>query len=757
MTLWVIGCATVSSPQGGPKDSIPPKVLASSPNPYATNFNGKRVQIDFDEYVVLKDQSKLFFVSPQMEKSALLSTKGKSVVVDFQDTLLADQTYRLDFGASIVDNNEGNRLTDFTLTFATGDRVDSLIIVGQVVDALTRDTIVGAFVPFFDVSRDSTYAEKGLDSTILQAKAEALFRADSSGYFVADILKGKDYRAYAFVDYNGNQLFENASDLIAFSDTTFNPLYLPDFSYGYDSSAMRMYIDTVQVTFETFMEDPPVRQRYKSSSRPQKGQFFLEFASKNARTDSMVIDSLPTEWIVEERSAMGDTLIYWINTPTKEIFDSLRDTMSMAVVYYVQDSLFQDEPKRDTLKMIYTPPVVELSKAEQAEQKRAADEARREEKRQERADKKASGGKKGKRNRGDSSEEPPTERPPLDSLHRDSLGGGGRPPIDSLGASVADSLGGMPPRDSMGMARDSLATDSLAVEKPKNPFKFDVQASSELNPENDIIMTFGYPLRAIDSLRIKLVQTTVEKAKGARRDDESANIETKDTVKVRVIQEGLRRLRLKADWVYGADYELKIADSVFTNFAWESNDSLSSKFKVMDPDNFGTIVVSMNGAASDSLGVESVEVDTSSMQYIVELVKIDFKLTTRGPDEGAEKTSQTVLATRYIRNGEDATFRFLKPEKYYIRIIEDANGDSLWTTGVMETRLQPEKSRLVTTERGRPKPIEAKEKWEIVEYVDPKTLFAPKVRYQVEEAIVEDEEAIVAEEEEAIVEEEVTE
>ena len=53
-------CASVAAPQGGPKDSLPPKVVAMTPAYGTTNFKGKRIYIEFDEYVQLKDQQKTF-------------------------------------------------------------------------------------------------------------------------------------------------------------------------------------------------------------------------------------------------------------------------------------------------------------------------------------------------------------------------------------------------------------------------------------------------------------------------------------------------------------------------------------------------------------------------------------------------------------------------------------------------------------------------------------------------------------------------
>ena len=62
-------CANISSPQGGPKDSLPPIIVSATPGFGTTNFTGKEIYIGFNEYVVIKDQQKEFFTSPMMKRS----------------------------------------------------------------------------------------------------------------------------------------------------------------------------------------------------------------------------------------------------------------------------------------------------------------------------------------------------------------------------------------------------------------------------------------------------------------------------------------------------------------------------------------------------------------------------------------------------------------------------------------------------------------------------------------------------------------
>ena len=64
--LW--RCARITQPQGGPKDSLPPVVITMTPAYGTVDFKEKRVYIEFNEYVQLKDQQKEFYTefSPLM-------------------------------------------------------------------------------------------------------------------------------------------------------------------------------------------------------------------------------------------------------------------------------------------------------------------------------------------------------------------------------------------------------------------------------------------------------------------------------------------------------------------------------------------------------------------------------------------------------------------------------------------------------------------------------------------------------------------
>ncbi len=130
MGAFLTRCANIMSPDGGPKDSLPPVITHLMPNNFTTNFKEKKIYIEFNEYVQIKDQNKELFTSPAMKKMPLISTRGKGIVITIRDTLKENTTYAIDFGSAIRDNNEGNPLNAMRYVFSTGESVDSLICSG---------------------------------------------------------------------------------------------------------------------------------------------------------------------------------------------------------------------------------------------------------------------------------------------------------------------------------------------------------------------------------------------------------------------------------------------------------------------------------------------------------------------------------------------------------------------------------------------------------------------------------------------------
>ena len=213
-TAFLVRCASMMTPVGGPKDTIPPVVVAVTPADYTTDFTDRKIFIEFDEYVQLKDQQKEFFTSPQMKRKPSLAVRGKGIQITIRDTLKENTTYALNFGSAVRDNNEGNPLNSLRYVFSTGPEIDSLVVSGYTADSYKADSVGKSFVWFFRA--DSVEWTPDYDSTVFNYKPDVIARAENNGIFIAQNLKPVPYRVYAVQDKNDNQLYDPGEDQIGF-------------------------------------------------------------------------------------------------------------------------------------------------------------------------------------------------------------------------------------------------------------------------------------------------------------------------------------------------------------------------------------------------------------------------------------------------------------------------------------------------------------------------------------------------------------
>ena len=307
VTLLFLGafltrCANIMSPEGGPKDTLPPVIVNLTPNNFATNFKEKKIYIEFNEYVQIKDQNKEMFTSPQMKKMPLISTRGKGIVITIRDTLKENTTYAIDLGSAIRDNNEGNPINAMRYVFSTGDTVDSLMCSGYTADSYKADSVSRTFLWFYIA--DSLPDTPDYDSTIFNRKPDVIARAQNNGIFIAQNLKPVAYRIYAFGDKNDNQMYEPGTDLVGILDTLYNPATMPPFAVWFDS--LRHYPSAdPQLYFRMFTDKAFKGQRLVEAFRPDCKQITLYFNTALPIIDSIRLDSIPSDKILFDPRTKG--------------------------------------------------------------------------------------------------------------------------------------------------------------------------------------------------------------------------------------------------------------------------------------------------------------------------------------------------------------------------------------------------------------------------------------------------------------------
>lgn len=227
-TLFLLTqCAQIAPLTGGKKDTEAPKVLKCEPENASLNFNTSKITIQFDEFIVLKDLTNQLIVTPQTKELPEVDAQGKKLVVQFNETLLPNTTYKIAFGNSIVDMRENNVLNNFEYIFSTGNSIDSLTLKGTVSNYKNQnkenDIVVGL------------YNANSNDSVIFNTKPLYITKTNANGEFAFNYLPQSNYKIVAVKDHNKNLMYDGSGsdEQIAFlnksintSDTTNNHLVL---------------------------------------------------------------------------------------------------------------------------------------------------------------------------------------------------------------------------------------------------------------------------------------------------------------------------------------------------------------------------------------------------------------------------------------------------------------------------------------------------------------------------------------------------
>lgn len=212
--LALASCAKRGTITGGDKDILPPKIVSSNPKNLSTNFDAKEIKIGFNEYIKIKDLQKQLIVSPPMKNPITVLPQGgasKYVTIKFNDTLKANTTYSINFGQSIVDNNEGNPFPQLKYVFGTGAQLDSLTVEGTIKDAYEKKVPNFVNVMLYEVG------EKFNDSIIYKETPRYVTNTlDSTKTFKIENVKAGKYLLVALKESSTNYKLDPKKDKIGF-------------------------------------------------------------------------------------------------------------------------------------------------------------------------------------------------------------------------------------------------------------------------------------------------------------------------------------------------------------------------------------------------------------------------------------------------------------------------------------------------------------------------------------------------------------
>ena len=372
-------CANLGGgPQGGPRDTIPPKVEKESPLNGTLNFDAKRIEIHFDEYIQLGDIQKNVLISPPQQKAPEIKAIGKTLSVVFADPLIDSTTYTLDFGSAICDYNEKTPLNGYIYSFSTGDVIDSLAISGRVYNSANLDPVAGVLVGIHI---------NPADSALTTTPFIRITRTDEDGYFTLHNMRGGSYRLFALDDISRDYLYQ-PGEALAYADSLITPYVerreVADTTWrdtlGIDpqtkDTLFTRQIDSISLVTKTFylpdslvlwyFAEEKQRHYFKGVYREEPHAFSLIFSAPQdsipsilplspSQRDSMASDSAWVNWMdytLVQSNTSHDTLTFWLT-------DSLaigQDSIYLEMTYLVSDSLYQLVPQRDTILAVYRRP-----------------------------------------------------------------------------------------------------------------------------------------------------------------------------------------------------------------------------------------------------------------------------------------------------------------------------------------------------------------------------------------------------------------
>lgn len=225
----ITGCANIIPPTGGPRDSLPPRLITVNPTDSSLNFNEKRIVFYFNEYVELQDARENMIVSPTPKIDPVVEYKLHTVTVRLKDTLEVNTTYSINFGNAIRDINEGNEIKDFTYVFSTGTTLDDKQLSGKVLFA-ENGKVDSTLTVLLHRSSD--------DSSIIKDRPRYIARLTADGNFNFRNLPAGTFYLYALKDEGGTRRYLSKSQLFAFSGkpVIINDNTAPDTLYAYMES-----------------------------------------------------------------------------------------------------------------------------------------------------------------------------------------------------------------------------------------------------------------------------------------------------------------------------------------------------------------------------------------------------------------------------------------------------------------------------------------------------------------------------------------
>lgn len=349
LAAFLLGsCARMGQPDGGWYDETPPRIMGAAPADKGTNVKNRKISIFFDEFIQIENATEKVVVSPPQLETPEIVASGKRIRIELLDSLKPNTTYTIDFSDAITDNNEDNPLGNYTYSFSTGDAIDTLEVSGKVLQAKDLEPVKGILVGLYSDLSDTAFTTKPM---------LRVSRTDGSGRFVIKGVAPGTYRVYALQDADGNYLFNQKSEMLAFSQEKIVPSFKPDVRQDttwIDSLRIKS-IDRVgythflpdDIVLRAFNEVMTDRYFLKAERRePESFTLFYSYGGEMPQVRGLNFQS--DDAFIIESTEKQDTITYWL----KDTALVNQDTLRVELTYHMTDSLGKLVEQIDTLDIL---------------------------------------------------------------------------------------------------------------------------------------------------------------------------------------------------------------------------------------------------------------------------------------------------------------------------------------------------------------------------------------------------------------------
>jgi uncharacterized protein (DUF2141 family) len=300
--VFMASCASRIAPSGGAPDKTPPKIVSVNPPTGSTEFRAEKIEIEFDEFVALKDGGSGIVVSPPLKTPPEATIKGKLLQLKFKETLAENTTYSITLGGSVVDITESNLLEEMQLVFATGLLLDTLKVTGRVENSYTNAAPKTAVVALYEAFHDS----------IPQTQLPRYFtRTDATGNFTINNIKAGKYRILAFEDANSDLKWNN-----------------PDESVAFVQDALEVDSGLTSIGTLRLFKEQPSRQRLVRSKFDTPGRITLKYAFAPEQLQFEAIGSIDVGKFIQTSPSKSDSITLWYPTSTLDSLNFIAKAIS---------------------------------------------------------------------------------------------------------------------------------------------------------------------------------------------------------------------------------------------------------------------------------------------------------------------------------------------------------------------------------------------------------------------------------------------